>query len=96
MRQLSHQISRHLVAVSLVGGIELVAKGRAAAVEGHRQVAGRLLADQAQENVGEAVDCVGRQTAAVGERGNGVVGAIDIGAAVHQINRSVFFHGLLP
>ncbi len=83
--KLRGQIVLHRSPVGLVGGIGVVALCALGAVPGHRQVLGRVLAQHLAHHGDEAVDRVGRLARRGGETLDGVVGAVDVGHRVDQV-----------
>ena len=85
VRDLHGQILGHGRPVGLVLVVEPVAEDRPPGVEGHGQVPGAALAQQAPQDAEKAEDGVGRQPARGGQWPDGVIGAVDVGAAVDQV-----------
>ena len=65
------EVLGHLVALGLVFGKELVARGRGGGVEGDREVGGLLLLEDGQEGVGEAEEGGGIDPLRGEDRGSG-------------------------
>ena len=85
VRDLHGQVLGHGRPVGLVPVVEPVTEYRSPGVEGHGPVLGAALAQQAPQDAEKAEDRVGRQPARGGQRPDGVVGAVDVGAAVDQV-----------
>jgi hypothetical protein len=82
---LGGQVRSHRNAVGLVPGIGVVAHGPFRAVPGDGEVIGSVLAQHLAQHRHEAVDGVGGLAGRCREALDGVVGAMDIGHRVHQV-----------
>jgi len=80
------QIFRHGGTVGFVLRIDILAKRRTFGVEHHRQVIGPLLPHHLQEHIGEAEHGVGRHPPGIGQLANGIIGTVNIGRSVDEIN----------
>ena len=84
--QLHHQIFRHGRPVGLVGLVNVVPERRAFHVEGNRQVARGLFRHHFRQDSGESESGIGGKSFRIGKAGaDGMVGPVDIGAAVDEI-----------
>lgn len=77
----------------LVGLVQLMAKIRPPRIKGDADKLGRFLPQDPEQDIGEPVNRMGGQATLVGERGDGVVGPVDIGAGVDEVNRFWLAHG---
>jgi len=90
---LAGKILGHGRPVCLVGRVHFMAEVGAPDVKGDAEKPGRLFPQNPEQDVGEPVDGMGGQAALVGERSNGMVGPVDVGAAVDEVNRLLLDHG---
>src|SRR5439155_9674913 len=92
-RELLDEVLRHPRALDLVLGEPLVAKGGTLGVPGDAHVVRPILAEELPQHHGEAEGGVGRQAARGREVGDGVVGAVEVGRTVDEIEGR---HAQLP
>ena len=91
--QLHREVVLHLPAVRLVLAVLLVAEGGPGEVEGDADPLRVLVLVQLAQHRGEAVDGVAGQAARRGEALDREVGAVELGAAVDQVDRVLAAHG---
>ena len=92
---LGFQILRRRGAVGLVLVVQLIAKGLAGRIEHHRHVPGLVILDELAQHVHHPHDGPGGLAPGVGQGRQGVIGAEQVGRAVHQDEIGLLGHARL-
>ena len=99
-RELRHQVLGRRGAVGLVLVVEVVAERGPGLVEDHREVSRPVglveVLGELPQHRGVAIDRAHRHALRVGERGQAVIGAEDVGRAVDQVEMLLGVHACLP
>ena len=90
---LGAQFLGHGRPVGLVLGEQFVAEGLALGVEYNRHMFRRIVLQQFAQHVGDAVHRPGGFAPRIGQRGQGMEGAVQVGRSIHQDKGFGFGHG---
>ena len=88
---LAAQVAGHWRAGGLVLVVNLVAEGFSWRIEHHGHVFRVVFLQQAAQHVGHAEDGAGGLTSRVGQLGQAVEGAVEVGRAVYQVENLVLW-----